>query len=139
MDDSLENLFDCSLDEMVDNFINNEDALLKTIEDGLEGGKNIELDLQIEQMIERKESKQWQCKVCGKTAKYKSFIKAHAETHIDVVKHACHICKKTLSNRDSLRKHIGDYHSSLKSNCKLCDKKDMSKMSFQWHKRTCKV
>ena len=53
-----------------------------------------ELDLQIDQMIERSFGV-WLCKVCPKLSASKTVIQNHAETHVEGVSHVCHICNKT--------------------------------------------
>ena len=70
---------------------------------------DLDLDLQIDQMIEKNEG-QWQCRVCSKRTKLMANMKHHAETQIKGVTHTCHICNKTLSKRESLRKHVSDIH-----------------------------
>jgi len=95
-------------------------ALVKTEseEDKLVLNTNIELDLQIEQMIE-KNLGLWQCKVCGKTKKKKSHLKEHTETHIEDVSHTCHVCNKTVSTRKTLKEHIAYVHSELSYSWRL--------------------
>ena len=44
------------------------------------------MDLQIEHIVEKYQDF-WKCKVCGKTAKTKSDLKRHTETHIEGVLH----------------------------------------------------
>ena len=85
-------------------------ATLAETEDKLVLNTNLELDLQIEQMIE-KNLGIWQCKVCAKTSKQRCDMKNHAETHIDGVTHACHICNKTCTTRKWLKVHIARNHS----------------------------
>ena len=72
---------------------------------------NLELDLQLEQMIEKNEG-QWKCKVCGKTKKHKGHIKEHAETHISGGLHTCIICDKSGMNRKALKNHHYRLHKS---------------------------
>eukprot|EP00091_Calanus_sinicus_P003100 TRINITY_DN13257_c0_g1_i1.p1 TRINITY_DN13257_c0_g1~~TRINITY_DN13257_c0_g1_i1.p1 ORF type:complete len:155 (-),score=17.26 TRINITY_DN13257_c0_g1_i1:38-502(-) len=74
---------------------------------------NDELDLQIEQMIE-KIGGLWKCKVCGRTAKRKEVISHHTETHIEGVSHSCQICSKICTTRNSLKVHISRNHSQFK-------------------------
>merc|ERR1712096_54239 len=126
-----------SLEELADTFANSDVALVQTEEDKLVLNTNLDLDLQIEQMIE-KNGGLWQCKVCGKTTKQKGDIKNHAETHIEGLSHTCHICNKTCSTRNSLKVHIIDNHSELSYNCNICGKSGMAKMAFKNHKRICK-
>ena len=99
---------------------------------------NYELDLQIEQMVEKNEGL-WKCKVCGRTAKQKSMIKRHAEIHIPGVTHACHVCNKSLSTRNSLKTHIIDAHSKQLFSCNICGKSEMNKIGFKNHKLNCKL
>ena len=47
-----------------------------------------DLDIQIEQMSEKIDGL-WKCKVCGKSAKHKSNLKDHAETHVKGIAHTC--------------------------------------------------
>jgi len=70
---------------------------------------NNQLDLQIEQMIEKNEGL-WKCKVCGRTAANKAHTRRHAETHIEGISIVCHICNKTLSTRKGAREHISRGH-----------------------------
>jgi len=95
-----------------------------------------ELDLQIEQMIE-KNGMLWQCKVCGKTAKQKGDAKKHAEIHIESVSHPCHICNKPSSTRDALKNHIRNMHSQQLFNCNVCGKSGMRKLNFKNHSIRC--
>jgi ribosomal protein L37AE/L43A len=92
-----------------------------------------ELDIQIEQMIEKTEGI-WQCKLCGKTIVKRGDMQKHAETHIQGVYHVCHICNKTFSTRASLRDHISNIHSELFS-CDLCEKSGMNRRVYTHHKR----
>jgi len=125
------------LEELADSFANSDVSLVQTEEDNLLLNTNLELDLQIEQMIEKNEEL-WQCKVCGNTAKLKRNLQNHVETHIEGISHTCHVCNKTCSTRNSLKVHISDYHSELSFNCNICGKSGMAKMAFKIHKRTCK-
>ena len=127
------------LEEVADNQdINSDVTFNKPEEDDLVLNTNIGLDLQIEQIIEKKEGL-WQCKVCGKTARDKRNTRLHAEIHIKGVSHICHICNKTLRTRDSLRVHIRNYHSELSFTCNICGETGMNKMAYKGHKSTCKV
>jgi hypothetical protein len=126
-----------SFEEIADS-VDGDIALVQTEEDDtIVFNTNLELDLHIEQMMEKSENL-WQCKKCGKTAKHKTNLKSHVETHIEGVTHICHICNKTFSTRVSLRMHITDFHSQLTFNCQNCGKMGMNKTTFKNHKRTCK-
>ena len=80
--------------DLTENLADNEVVFVGTNEDNLVN-TNLELDLQIEQMIEKREGL-WQCKQCGKTASknHKDNIRSHVETHIKGVSHTCKICNK---------------------------------------------
>jgi len=95
--------------------------------------ENVELDLQVEKITEKKEGF-WECKVCGKTSAYKNNIQNHAETHIHGHSHVCNICDKTMATSESLRKHISGVHSDLFI-CDVCGKTGMSKEGYRSHKR----
>ena len=92
-----------------------------------------ELDLEIQEFIE-KHDRQWQCKVCGKTAVIKKDIMNHAETHIKGMVHACQLCAKTFSNRPNLRNHVYNIHSEL-FDCESCGKFGMTRNAYRLHKR----
>ena len=124
------------MEELADSFANSDVSLVQTEEDNLLLNTNLELDLQIEQMIEKSEGL-WQCKVCGKIAKLKGNIKHHAESHIEGVSHICHICNKSSPTRNSLQMHITRCHSEF--NCDICGKTGMTKMTIKGHKSICKI
>ena len=92
-----------------------------------------ELDLEIQEFIE-KHDRQWQCKVCGKTAAIKKDIMNHAETHIKGMIHACQLCVKTFSNRPNLRNHVYNIHSEL-FDCESCGKFGMTRNAYRLHRR----
>ena len=76
----------------------------------IELSSNHELDLQIEQLIEKREGV-WQCKECPQKSARKQTMQNHAETHVVEVSHVCQICSKTASTRASLKMHISRNHS----------------------------
>ena len=123
-----------SLEELVET---KDVALISSQEDNFVVGSNEDLDLQIDQMIE-KNDELWICKVCSKTVKKRHEIRNHAETHIEGITHACHICNKASSTRTALRMHIIDNHSQLSFDCNICGKMKMTKMVFKSHKQRCK-
>ena len=130
-----ESIFD-PLEELADTGDNSDVALVKTEKEDVVIIKNIELDLQIEQIIEKHEGL-WQCKVCGKTIQSrnsKQNMRDHAEIHIKGISHSCNMCDKTFSTRHSLRSHKS-YHSELLFTCNVCGKSGMNKMSYANHKK----
>merc|ERR1719186_872648 len=129
-----------SMEELSVTFANGDFDLVQTEENNLWLNTNIELDLQIEQMMEKIEGL-WHCKVCGKTvtSKNKTHLKDHMESqHIEGVSHICHLCNKIWSTRKALRDHVRDHHSDLTFDCNVCGEIGMAKMAFKNHKRTCK-
>jgi hypothetical protein len=120
--------WDCGgdfLEELADSFANdydafdiNDHAALVKIDENETSNINHELDLQIDQMVEKNEGL-WKCKVCGRTAKHKSMIKRHTEIHAQCVTHACHVCNKSLSTRNSLKTRIIDVHSKQLFSCNI--------------------
>ena len=70
----------------------------------------MDLDLQIEQLLERKDGL-WRCTICGKEARLKGNMKMHAETHIRGLSHICQTCSKSFSTRSSLKNHCYKAHS----------------------------
>ena len=105
---NVQNSFDKLEDVSPDEF-----DLVKSEEDNFVSSTNPELDFRLEQMIS-KNLGQWQCKVCGKTAKRKQVIRDHAETHINGVSHSCNFCSKLCTTRNSLKVHIFRNHSKSK-------------------------
>ena len=70
--DKVENEFD-PREEIADTFAISEYTLLNNEEDADLSNTKLELDLMIEQMIEKQKGL-WQCKVCGKTSKDKTIV-----------------------------------------------------------------
>jgi len=129
---SLENNF--IVEEMVKGINDIKDDTLDAISDNLKVTSTDELNVQIDQMIVKKEDV-WECKKCGKTKSRKGHIIQHAETHIGGMSHVCNLCGKTFSTRPTLRTHTSSYHSRLYS-CEICGRSDMNKQSFYMHKRS---
>ena len=121
-----------------DRFENTDITLVNTDGDKVVFNADFELDLQIEEMIEKNEG-MWKCKVCGRTAKGKQNIKQHAETHIKGLSHKCHLCNRTSSTRISLRMHIQNFHCELSFDCDICGKVGMNKIAYKKHKRHHKI
>ena len=95
---------------------------------------DIQIEAELEILMEKKEGI-WMCKNCGKTAKDKSLLKRHAETHIQGVQHTCHLCKKISSTRIQLKGHIANMHSGISFDCDMCSKTGMTKNGFYKHKK----
>jgi len=126
-----------SLENLTDTLDPKEFGLIPPYEENNVVSPNDELDLQIEEIIE-KNGGQWKCKVCGKITPKKNVIKDHAETHIEGIEHNCHICSKPSSTRKALKVHILDVHSQQLFKCNICGKSDMKRIVFKSHKRTCR-
>ena len=121
-----------SVEELSDTYDYSDVTLVKTEEIIPVLNTNLELDIQIEESIEKIEGL-WTCKVCGKTAKRKKDLKSHAERHIEGVSYPCHLCNSTLSTRKSLQQHITNIHSDLSFTCHICDKTGMNKATLRMH------
>ena len=50
------------------------------------------------------------CGNCGKTAKDKTHLTRHVETHIEGLEYNCQHCGKVCRSRNGLTAHIGKYH-----------------------------
>ena len=121
------------MEEVVD-FVNTRAHTRVEIDDNNSSSNSYsELDIQIEQIIEKKGSL-WECKLCGKTSNLKTHAGYHAETHIEGVSHSCHICSKVSSTRKTLQQHILDIHSELIS-CNICEKTGMTRGAYRQHKQ----
>ena len=53
------------------------------------------------------------CGNCGKTAKDKTHLKNHIETHIDGLVYSCDYCNKTFRSKNSLAIHISRCHKQM--------------------------
>jgi len=121
-----------SLEGNADTFVPVDTDLVINDKNNVEKKMNHEIDLQIEQMIEKNGVMQT-CKECGKTTSQKINLKRHVETHIKGFSHICQICNKTFSNRPGLQVHMSGIHSALIA-CEVCGKTGMNKTSFRNHK-----
>ena len=54
-------------------------------------------------------SDNFECRTCGKTAKNSSDIRRHVEIHIEGLSYECNICGNTFRSRMSLNFHIGKH------------------------------
>ena len=69
------------------------------------------LDLKVNQHVDRREDGLFQCNLCGKSAKQKIEIKNHIEAkHLEGVEIPCSICGKTFRSRNTLCKHRTTVH-----------------------------
>jgi len=125
-------------EELPDTFDTNEIVLIQYEDESPPANMVDELDVQIEQMSEMIDGL-WKCKVCGKSAKHKSHLRDHAETHLEGVSHTCHICNKSSSTRKALKVHVNNYHSQMSFDCNICGNVGMTKIAFKNHKRICKI
>jgi hypothetical protein len=122
-----------SLVELADSFDSSEGTLDTIDGKNAQLHTNTEIDLQIEQIIEKNEGL-WKCKECGKTKAHKGHLKEHAEIHLEGISHVCHICRKAFRSRHTLRTHISHKHSELFS-CDICGKSGMDRAAHNNHKR----
>ena len=123
-----------SLEELADSFDTTNGTFVSIDGRNLELLTFSEIDLQIEQRIE-KNGGLWKCKVCGKTTSDKRHMKEHAETHIEGMSNVCDICRKSFLTRTSLSTHIFRIHSAI-FNCDICGKSGMHRAAYNFHKRT---
>ena len=65
-----------------------------------------ELDLRIEENMERHVGRQWRCKLCQRICRDKTNVKEHVEIHFDGLSFPCNSCDKTFRSRLSIRKHM---------------------------------
>ena len=68
-----------------------------------------ELEQKIEELTTKIEGV-YTCRNCGKTAKDKTHLTIHIETHIEGLEFNCTHCGKVCRSRNSLTKHLGRYH-----------------------------
>ena len=76
------------MEELADSFDTKAVSSVTMTENNLIMKTNHELDLQLEQMIDKNEGL-WKCKVCGKTAT--TCLKRHAETHVEGMSRRGHV------------------------------------------------
>ena len=63
----------------------------------------------VDQLV-MKEGNSWVCKTCGKSAKYNTQIRKHAEIHIEGLSFPCQICGDTFRSRTLLKHHKSGKH-----------------------------
>jgi len=68
--------------------------------------ENRKLEERIEFLLIKTESGIWECKQCNFSAKGKSHVKEHIETHIEGFKQTCNLCSRIFKNRATLRSHL---------------------------------
>ena len=73
-----------------------------------------DLNLVISEHMERTSAQLFTCKFCQKTAKDRTNLGKHIETHLDGLCFSCNECKRQFRSRDSLRVH--------KLKCKIVSK-----------------
>ena len=73
-----------------------------------------DLNLVISEHMEKTSARLYRCKFCQKTAKDRTNIGKHIETHLDGLCFSCNECKRQFRSRDSLRVH--------KLKCKIVNK-----------------
>ena len=64
-----------------------------------------DLDEKIASLHFKNEDKQWACKLCKYSSRYRNHVKEHVETHMDNFSHTCKLCTKVFKTRSSLRSH----------------------------------
>ena len=69
-----------------------------------------ELDQKIQEMISSNDGI-FTCTICGKTAKLRTNLAKHIETHMDGLSFQCQTCDKSFRSRNSLQNHTSKIHS----------------------------
>ena len=64
-----------------------------------------DINLKVNEFLERTESGKFKCSFCGKEAKQKIQIQYHIETHIEGIEIPCSICNKIFRSRNNYRSH----------------------------------
>ena len=64
-----------------------------------------EVDIRIEENIERHVGSQWRCKLCRRICRDKTNVKEHVEIHFDGLSFPCKRCDKSFRARKGLRQH----------------------------------
>merc|ERR1711936_531005 len=72
----------------------------------------ITVDQQREGMMEKKNNI-WQCKECGKIFKQRCHIKNHVETHLEGISEDCKLCGKSYKSLSVLKAHFWKVHSKI--------------------------
>ena len=123
------------MDDLFENQVGDDDTrnapLVEVNDTNVDLTSNHEFDLQIDQMIEKRDG-EWQCKVCPQKSAAKQNLLNHAETHVVGVSHICQICGKTSSTRRTLKMHMSNNHSLVFS-CDICGKSGMNKLAHKNH------
>ena len=70
-----------------------------------------ELEQKIEEMTGKIEGV-YTCRNCGKTARDKTELTRHIETHIEGLEYSCSRCNKTCRSRVALSMHMSRYHKN---------------------------
>ena len=83
----------------------------KEFSDVAQQGSNVyeEAKKAVDQLV-MKEGNSWVCKTCGKSAKYNTQIRKHAEIHIEGLSFPCQICGDTFRSRTLLKHHKSGKH-----------------------------
>ena len=98
-----------SLVDLANDLVNSDSDLIPIEKDKFVLDPNQELDLQIDQMIEKNEGF-WHCKVCRRKSNSKRDLRRHTKTHIEGLSYICNVCNKVLSTRNALRQHKQNIH-----------------------------
>ena len=65
-----------------------------------------DINLKVNEFLERTESGKFKCSICGKEAKQKIQIQYHIETHMEGIEIPCSICNKIFRSRNVYRSHL---------------------------------
>ena len=65
-----------------------------------------EIDQKLCENMEKNSEGTYSCKLCSKTAKDKTHMKYHVETHMDGLSFPCNTCGKDFRSRNAFSSHI---------------------------------
>ena len=67
---------------------------------------NFDIDQKLYENMERNSDATYSCKLCSKTARDKTHMKYHVETHMDGLSFPCNACGKEFRSRNACNTHV---------------------------------
>ncbi|XP_072306299.1 uncharacterized protein [Eucyclogobius newberryi] len=77
----------------------------------------------------------YQCSICKKTFKYKSYLQIHKRIHSDEKPFSCPICTKTFISTSNLRKHMRVHTGEKPFSCPICTRQFSDGSDLKRHLR----